>query len=351
MNKDYYNILEVDKNATKDEIKKAYRKLSKKYHPDVSKEVESEAKFKEVSEAYDILSNDEKKDNYDRYGTSDGPSGGFGGFGGFGGGFNMEDIFGQFGNIFGNKGRGRNQNNKKKGSDLRIKVSLNIHDIINGVVKNLKYKRQAKCEPCNGKGGNDVKKCTTCKGSGEIVTEQNSPFGIIQQSHSCNSCNGTGEEVLNKCNYCNGLGTQVKEQSVEVEIPKGVGNGMQMKMSGFGNYIRSGEDGDLIIIFDEIRDSYFRRDAGNIIIDKEISIIDATIGAVIVVKTPRGDVNITIEAGTQVGKVIRVNGKGIEDINYGMGSLIINIIIKIPKSITEEEKNILTNLRNSENFK
>lgn len=342
MSKDYYKILEVDKNSTGDEIKKSYRKLSKKYHPDVNESVGAETKFKEIAEAYETLGDESKRINYDRFGSADSQ-------GGFGGGFGGFDFGEMFGNIFGN--RGRSQPRRNKGSDLRIKVSLTIDDIINGVTKNLKYKRQSKCEPCSGKGGTDVKSCTTCKGSGQIISMQDTPFGKIQHSTTCNSCHGNGEEVLNKCTYCNGQGTQIKEQSVEVEIPKGVSNGMQMKMSGFGNAVRGGEDGDLNIIFDEIRDSYFRRENGNIIIDKEITIIDAIIGASVLVKTPHGDINVTIDPGTQVGKVIRINGKGIQDLNYGMGALIINIIIKIPKSITREEKDILENLRSSENFK
>jgi len=339
---DLYNILGVDRSASQDEIKKAYRKKSKMYHPDVSKDPDAEAKFKEAAEAYDVLSNPEKKSNYDKYGSAEGFSGG--GFGGF----NMEDIFNQFGNIFGN--RGQSKPRKKKGPDLRIKVSLTLDEIIKGTTKKLKYKRQTKCQPCDGKGGTDIRKCVMCSGTGQRMVIQNTPFGQITQSASCPDCQATGEQVSHKCSHCNGQGTQVQEQTVDVDIPAGVSNGMQMNMSGFGNSIRGGEDGDLQIIFDEIRDPSFRREGGNIIIDKEISVIDAIIGATVNVKTPHGEISITIEPGTESGKVLRINGKGIPDINYGMGSLIINLKVKIPKNISDEEKKILINLKKSNSF-
>lgn len=347
MTQDYYKILGIDKNATDDEIKKAYRKMAMKYHPDKNPDDDSaESKFKEAAEAYDVLSNPEKKSNYDRFGTPDASSSGFGS-GGFGG-FNMEDIFSQFGNIFGN--RGRSQPRRKKGPDLRIKVSLTLDEIIKGTTKKIKYKRQTKCEPCGGKGGTDTRSCVMCSGSGERMTIQHTPFGQITQASICPDCYGTGEQVVNKCSHCHGQGTQIKEQTVDVEIPAGVSNGMQMAMNEFGNSIRNGDYGDLHIIFDEIRDTYFRREGGNIIIDKEISVIDAIIGANINIATPHGSINITVEPGTESGKVIRINGKGVPDINYGMGSLIINFKIKIPKSISSEEKNILQDLRKSSNF-
>lgn len=347
MSKDYYNILGIDKNATEDEIKKAYRKMAIKYHPDKNPGDETaEEKFKEAAEAYDILSNPEKKSNYDRFGTSDG--GGFSGFGnGFG--FNMEDIFSQFGNIFGNRGNGR-QKRRKKGPDLRIKVSLTLDEIIKGTTKKLKYKRQEKCQPCNGKGGTDIRQCLMCNGLGERMVIQHTPFGQITQASVCPDCHGTGEQVINKCSHCHGQGTQLKEKTVDVEIPIGVGNGMQMKMHGFGNAIRNGEDGDLQIIFDEIRDTVFRREGGNIIMDKEISVIDAIIGATVNIKTPHGPINLTIEPGTEPGKIVRIHGKGVADINYGMGSLIINLKVKIPKNITKDEKDILQKLKSSNNF-
>lgn len=347
MAKDYYSILGIDKNATEDEIKKAYRKMAMKYHPDKNpNDDKAEAKFKEAAEAYDVLSNSEKRSNYDRFGTADG--GGFGSFGGFGG-FNMEDIFSQFGNIFGNRGRSGN-NRRKKGSDLRIKVSLTLDEIITGVTKKIKYKKQSKCEPCEGKGGTDIRQCVMCGGSGERMVVQHTPFGQITQSSSCPDCQGTGEQVTNKCKHCQGQGTKVTEQTVDVEIPAGVSNGMQMNMHGFGNSIRNGTEGDLNIIFDEIRDPKFRREGGNIIMDTEITVIDAILGSILNIDTPHGPLDITIEPGTEPGKIIRINGKGVPDINYGVGSLIIQLKVKIPKNISPEEKSILQNLKKSNSF-
>lgn len=349
---DLYNILEVDKSATQDEIKKAYRKLSKKYHPDLNKDDNAETKFKEISSAYETLSDDEKRKNYDRFGSTDGASNPFGNpFGGRGHGFNMDDIFSQFGDVFGGGfGGQRHQQRQTKGSDLRIKVSLTIEEIITGTTKKLKYKRHEPCSGCNGKGGSDIRTCIPCNGSGQRTVVQNTPFGQIRNSSMCPDCNGSGNQITNKCNVCDGHGTTTKEQTVDVEIPKGVGNGMQMTMTGFGNHTINGVPGDLYIIFDEIREMYFRREGGNIIVDKEISVIDAIIGANVSVKTPHGDIMVAIEPGTEHGKIIRIHGKGVSDIQEGMGSLVINIKIRIPKSINLDQKAILEKLKSSGNF-
>jgi molecular chaperone DnaJ len=348
---DLYNILEVDKSATQDEIKKAYRKLSKKYHPDVNKDDNAETKFKEISSAYETLSDDEKRKNYDRFGSTDGAPNPFGNpFGGRGHGFNMDDIFSQFGDVFGGGFGGRQQQRQSKGSDLRIKVSLTIEEIISGTTKKLKYKRQEPCGGCNGKGGSDVRSCIPCNGSGQRTVVQNTPFGQIRNVSGCPDCNGSGTQIANKCNVCHGQATTTKEQTVDVEIPKGVGNGMQMTMAGFGNHIINGVAGDLYIVFDEIREMYFRREGGNIIVDQEISVIDAIIGANIPVKTPHGDIMIAIEPGTEHGKIIRIHGKGIADIHEGMGSLVVNIKIRIPKSINLDQKAVLEKLKSSGNF-
>lgn len=349
MTKNYYDILGVDKSASEDEIKKAYRKMAMKYHPDRNPDnSEAEAKFKEAAEAYDVLSNPEKKSNYDRFGTADGGFGSHnGGFGGFGHGFSMDDIFSQFGDIFGNRGQQRRQN---RGSDLRIKVSLTINEIITGCTKKLRYRRQEHCNSCSGTGGTDVRDCLPCNGTGQRTVVQNTPFGQIRQSTGCPDCQGSGKQIKNKCNDCNGLGTTLKDQTVDVEIPAGVGNGMQLTMHGFGNQIRDGIAGDLLILIDEIREHWFRREGGNIIVDKEISVIDAIIGSTVSVKTPHGDVSLAIEPGTEHGRIFRIAGKGVPDINYGMGSLVVNVKIKIPKSINLEEKAILEKLKKSGSF-
>jgi molecular chaperone DnaJ len=352
MSKDYYKVLGVDKNASDDEIKKAYRKMAMKFHPDKNPDnPEAEAKFKEAAEAYDTLSSPDKKSSYDRFGSSGNPFGGGGSpFGG--GGFNMDDIFSNFGDIFGGAFNQRygGQRPQSKGSNLRIKVSLTIDEILKGVSKKLKYKRQDKCTTCDSKGGTDVRNCIPCNGTGHRTVVQNTPFGQIRQATSCPDCAGSGQQVHNKCNDCRGEGTILKEQVVDVEIPAGVSNGIQLTMNGFGNYVRNGQPGDLNIVIDEIRDFSFKRENNNIIVEKTISVIDAIIGANIRVSTPHGEMPITIEPGTEHGKVIRINGKGIPDIQYGLGDLFIKISIKIPKNIELDEQHTLEKLKNSKNF-
>ncbi len=335
MSKDFYSILEIDKGSTQDDIKKAYRKMSKKYHPDVNKESNASDKFKEISEAYDVLSNPEKRSNYDNFGTTDG-QGSFGGF-------DINDIFGSF--------FGGGKKKAKKGQDLRVKVSLSIIEIIDGVKKKIKYNRQVSCQPCNGEGGTNVSKCNSCNGSGERMVIQNSMFGQVRTTTQCSDCQGSGNTIGNKCNVCNGRGTSLKEELLDIDIPAGVGNGMQLTMQGYGNDIKNGVSGDLNIIVDEIREYYFKREGGNLIIEKDISIIDAIVGASILVKTPKGEMSINVEPGSEHGKLIRVRGAGIPDLNYGLGDLIIVLKIKVPNSISESEKEILNSLRASENFK
>ena len=226
MSKDLYNILGVDRNATQDEIKKSYRNLSKKYHPDLNKEPEAEAMFKEISGAYEILSDNEKKSNYDRFGTSDKQSNPFSH------GFDFGDVFSQFSDIFGSRGNPF-QRRKNRGGDLRIKVSLTIEEIIKGSERNIKYKRLDKCTPCDGKGGSDMTSCHNCNGSGRQVITQNTMFGQIRQEVECAQCSGFGSIILNKCTVCNGQGTNIKDENVKVDIPAGVSNGMQLNLEGY----------------------------------------------------------------------------------------------------------------------
>lgn len=357
MSKDYYNILGVNKGASDDEIKKAYRKAAMKWHPDKNPDnPEAESKFKEAAEAYDVLGDSQKRNNYDRFGSTDGnPFGGGNPFGsgGFGHGFSMEDIFSQFGDVFGNFGGNQNsrwKQRQKRGSDLRLKISLNIDEILKGTVKKLKYKRQDSCKSCNGKGGTDVKDCIPCNGSGRRIVVQNTPFGQMRQETGCPDCQGSGKRVSNACNVCHGHGTVSTEQVVDVEVPAGVSTGMVLTMPNFGNNVRDGVPGDLQIVIEEIREFYFKREHNNLVIEKEISVIDAIIGSHIKVKTPHGDVPITIQPGTEHGSTLRVRGKGVPDINLGLGDLIVNISIKIPKNISMDEKYILEKLKNSKNF-
>lgn len=349
---DYYNILGVDKNATEEQIKKAYRKKAMEFHPDKNQgDPNAEAKFKEAAEAYETLSDSDKRSNYDRFGSGGNPFGGGGGnpFGGHG--FNMDDIFSQFGDIFGNRNSGRQQRRQARGSDLRMKVVLNIDEILKGAVKKLKYKRNVKCTPCNGKGGTDVVDCLVCNGQGQRIVVQNTPFGQMRTQTTCPDCQGSGKQIKHKCSSCKGDGTTLEDQVVDVEIPAGVSTGMQLSMQGFGNDIRDGVPGDLYIIVEEAQDFSFKREVNNIIVEKTISVIDAICGAHIKVSTPHGELPVYIEPGTEHGSSIRIGSKGIPDINYGMGDLYIRISIKIPKNIELDEKFVLEKLKDSKNFR
>jgi molecular chaperone DnaJ len=351
MSKDYYKILDIDKNASKEDIKKAYRKMAMKYHPDKNPDnKEAEAKFKEAAEAYEVLSDDNKKSNYDRYGSSDTSGNPFSS--GFG--YDINDIFSQFGDVFGDAfGRryGGQQRRQTKGSDLRIKVTLNIEDILKGTNKKIKYKRQSSCNTCQGKGGTDIRDCSVCNGSGRRTVVQNTPFGQVRQETGCLECKGSGKQVKNKCGQCHGEGTISKEEVIDIDIPSGLKSGVQLEMRGYGNHIRDGVPGDLYIIIDELKESYFRRENNNIIIEKEISVIDAIIGSNLKVKTPHGEMDLKIDQGTQHDTRIRFSGKGIPDFNYGLGDLYIIVKIRVPKDINLEEKSILEKLSKSKNFK
>lgn len=348
MSKDYYKILGVERGSSEDEIKKAYRKMAMQYHPDKNSSPDAESKFKEAAEAYDILSSPDKKSNYDRYGTADSNP-----FGGRGGGFDMDDIFSQFGDIFGQfNGRYRQGQSQRqeRGSDLRINVSLTIDEVLKGCNKKLKFKRSCKCEKCSGSGGTDSRNCLPCNGTGQRVVIQNTPFGQIRQSTYCPDCSGKGKQIVNKCVVCQGDGTSLKEEIVSVDIPAGVCTGMNLNMRGYGNESRTGDSGNLIIQIEEITEKYFRRENNNIIIDKTISVVDAIIGSNVKVKTPHGEISVAITPGTSHGDVLRVRGKGVPDYNLGLGDLLINISLKIPKSIDLDEKFTLEKLRNSKNF-
>lgn len=348
--KDFYQILGVDRNASEDEIKKAYRKLAVKYHPDKNQgNKEAEEKFKEIAEAYDTLGDAEKKRNYDTFGTSNPNSGGFNPFG-QGHGFSMDDIFSQFGDIFG--GGGRQKTRTKVGSDLRIKIQLDINDILFGTSKKLKFTRNDKCKKCDGKGGNDVRDCIPCNGSGNRVVVQNTVLGQIRQMTTCTNCNGSGKVVFNKCTSCKGDGTSPLEQVIDVEIPKGAVNGVVLTMSGYGNYIRDGRPGDLHIMIEEIPNKDFIREGNNLLHEEIVSIPDLVLGTTIPINTPHGKIDIKLEPGTEVGTVFKYDNKGVPDINSGrMGNLYVKIKVKIPKNINDQEKSLIEKLKDSNNFK
>lgn len=371
--RDYYEILGVDKNADKKAIKKAYRKKAIKYHPDKNPDdKEAEEKFKEAAEAYEVLHDDQKRAKYDRYGHA-GVSGNAAGGGGFRtrGGMTMEDIFSQFGDIFGEGGspfesffgggrRGgggqRRRTTGKKGSNLRIKVALTLEEIANGVTKKIKVQKYSKCSECNGSGAKDsssVKTCETCKGSGFVRQVSSTFLGQMQTTRTCPSCNGKGETITDACKACGGAGRQRNEEKIEIDIPAGVEDGMQLSMRGYGNAgANGGPAGDLLINIQEKEHKYLKRDGQNLNYDLYINFADAALGTSIKVPTIHGKVKIKVPAGTQSGKILRLRGKGLPAVqSYGKGDQLIHVNVWTPKDLSPDEKEILKDLRDSENFK
>ncbi|RZK58359.1 MAG: molecular chaperone DnaJ [Pedobacter sp.] len=367
--RDYYDILGVTKSASADEIKKAYRKLAIKYHPDKNPDDKSaEDKFKEAAEAYEILSNAEKKQRYDQYGHA-GVGGAAGGGGYGGGGMNMEDIFSQFGDIFGGGGgspfdsffgggqsRGGGGRRVAKGSNLRIKVKLTLEEIANGAEKKIKVNKQISCKTCDGSGAKDkgsVSTCKTCGGSGAVRRVTNTILGQMQTTATCPTCHGSGQQITAKCGACHGEGTVRGEETITINIPAGVSEGMQLSMAGKGNAApNGGVPGDLIILIEELPHDTLKREGNNIVYDLHVSIVDAALGYSAEVPTIDGKAKIKIEAGTQSGKLLRLKGKGIPEVNsYHRGDQIIHVNIWTPKALSTEERAILEKLRESPNFK
>ncbi|WP_113653880.1 molecular chaperone DnaJ [Pedobacter namyangjuensis] len=367
--RDYYDILGVTKSASADEIKKAYRKLAIKYHPDKNPDDKSaEDKFKEAAEAYEILSNAEKKQRYDQYGHA-GVGGASGGGGYGGGGMNMEDIFSQFGDIFGGGGgspfdsffgggqsRGGGGRRVAKGSNLRIKVKLTLEEIANGAEKKIKVNKQITCKTCDGSGAKDkgsVSTCKTCGGSGAVRRVTNTILGQMQTTATCPTCHGSGQQITAKCGACHGEGTVRGEETITINIPAGVSEGMQLSMAGKGNAApNGGVPGDLIILIEELPHDTLKREGNNIVYDLHVSIVDAALGYSAEVPTIDGKAKIKIEAGTQSGKLLRLKGKGIPEVNsYHRGDQIIHVNIWTPKALSSEERAILEKLRESPNFK
>lgn len=349
MSKDYYKILEVDRNASPDEIKKSYRKLALKFHPDKNPDnKEAEEKFKDISEAYEILSDSEKKLQYDTYGSVGGNQNFSGGASPF------DDLFSQFGDIFGSfGGRRSNQPRQKRGSDLRVKVSITLHDILFGSTKKIKYNRDVKCTSCDGKGGQELTTCLPCQGSGHRTYIQNTPFGTIRQTAVCSHCSGSGKMIKNPCKMCSGRGVNPHVETVDVEIPKGTVNGSFMAMPQYGNWVSDGVPGDLQVVIEEIPDTKFKREELNLIYDAKISVIDAIIGTEKKLNLPHGnEIKYTIQPGTQFGKLLRITGKGIPDAHFKgqYGDLIIRVTFEIPNRISIEERQLLEHLKKSKNF-
>ncbi len=359
--RDYYEILGVSKNADKSEIKKAYRKVAVKYHPDKNPgDKEAEEKFKEAAEAYEVLSDDEKRAKYDRFGHS--AFDGAGGFGG-GGGMTVEDIFSHFGDIFGDMGFGgfggfgRSTSSRKrvsKGTNIRIRVKLSLKDILYGTTKKVKVRKHVKCSYCNGTGAenNEVETCSTCNGRGQVIRVQNTFLGQMQTSSVCPSCHGQGTIIKHKCSHCHGEGIVKGEEIVHVNVPAGVSEGMQMKLGGKGNAARRGGiNGDLIVIFEEEEHPELIRDENDLLYNLHISFPDAALGTSAEIPAIDNKVKIKIPPGTQSGKILRLRGKGLPSYGtYGKGDILVKVNVWTPTNLTKEEKRILEKLKDSSNF-
>lgn len=365
--RDYYEILGVSKSSSADDIKKAYRKVAMQYHPDRNPgDKEAEEKFKEAAEAYEVLSDADKKAKYDRFGhQAFGP--GTAGGSGFGRSSNMEDIFSQFGDIFGDDmfgnffgsgGRrgGAARPRGQRGSNLRIKMKLSYEEIAKGVTKNVKVKKHIVCTACGGNGAKDkssVQSCGTCGGSGQVRRVTNTFLGQMQTVTTCPTCNGEGTTVMAKCTVCKGEGRVYGEETISIDIPAGVQEGMQLSMSGKGNAgERGGIPGDLIIQIEEEQHTELQRDGLNVAYDLHISIPDAAFGTNVEVPTIDGRAKIKIPPGTQGGKIFRLKGKGFPEVQgYGRGDQLIHVNVWTPQHLTAEEKDMLEKLNNSPNFK
>ena len=361
--RDYYEVLGVERNADADTIKKAYRKAAIKYHPDKNPgDKEAEEKFKEAAEAYDVLSNEDKRARYDRYGHAGmggAAGGGYGGFGGgFGGGFTMDDIFEQFGDIFGGAfgGGGRSRSRTNRGGDIRVTVRLTLQEVAEGVTKKLKLNKTVTCEKCGGSGAKDASSivtCPECKGSGYIITVQNSFFCRMQTQSVCPTCGGTGRSIKDKCSKCGGEGTERGQEIVEVKIPAGIAEGMAVTVRGKGNAARrGGVSGDLIVVIEEEHNPELIRDGNDLIHNMNITVTTALLGGEVEVPTIDGKVRIKIAPGTHAGKVLRLRGKGLPDVNgYGRGDIMVVVDITIPDDLTKEERKLIEQLAEQPHFK
>jgi molecular chaperone DnaJ len=351
--RDYYEILGVSKSASEAELKKAYRKLALQYHPDKNPDnKEAEEKFKEAAEAYEVLSDSDKRARYDRFGHA-----GVGGAasGGYGGGMNMEDIFNQFGDIFGGSfggfggfgGGARGGSRVVKGTNLRVKIKLSLEEIVNGVRKKIKVNKLVNAE------GVTFKTCSTCNGSGRVMRVAQTPFGHMQTAATCNACGGAGNIVDSRPPDSDVNGLKRQEEVIEIDIPAGVEDGMQLNVQGKGNAGPfNGVPGDLLVVIEELEHDQLRRDGEHLHFEAFVSFVDATLGNTIEVPTISGKAKIKIEPGTQSGKMLRLRGKGIPNIHgYGTGDLFVHINVWTPTKLSKSEREILESLSESENFR
>lgn len=369
--RDYYEVLGVAKNATADEIKKAYRKKAIQYHPDRNPgNKEAEEKFKEAAEAYDVLSDADKRARYDQFGHSMGPQGfgggGFGGgYGGFGGGMSMEDIFAHFGDIFGGRfsgfgggfdgSEGRPRKHVNKGTDLRVTVKVTLKDVMNGVDKKLKIPKLVADPACKGTGAKDgtaFGTCPRCHGSGYISTVQQTIMGPMESHSVCPECNGEGKIITEQCPHCHGTGVEKKEEIVSFHIPAGVENGMVLTIRGQGNAPRhGGVNGDLLIVIQEEKDPDLIREGDDLIYNLMLDFPTAALGGTVEIPTIEGKARLKIAPGTQPGKVLRLRGKGIPKMNSSIkGDLLVNVMVYVPENLNDKEKNAIESLKDSENI-
>lgn len=364
--KDFYELLGVSKNATAEELKKAYRKLAIQYHPDKNPgDAEAEAKFKEIAEAYSVLTDPQKKARYDQFGHAGlGGAAGGGQYGG--GGFSMDDIFSQFGDIFGDDspfgsffGGSRSGNGGRrgvrKGSDLRIKLKLDLADIAKGVEKKIKVKRYTSCNSCSGNGsknGSSLQTCGTCQGQGQVRRVQQTMLGQMVSTSTCPTCNGEGKIVSERCETCFGEGRQLSEDMISIKIPAGVAEGMQLSMSGKGNVpVRGGVAGDLLIVIEEEEHPDLKRDGNNLIYDLPVNFADAALGKEVEIPTVDGKVKTKLKSGIQSGEILRLRGKGLPNLNgYGTGDQLVHVSVFTPTHLSSEERQMLEKLRDSPNF-
>lgn len=364
--RDYYEVLGVDKNASEDEIKKAYRKIAIKYHPDRNPgNKEAEDKFKEAAEAYDVLHDAQKRQQYDQFGF-DGPAGagGFGGFSGAGG-FSMDDIFSMFGDVFGGRGGfggfggGQRRPAQHRGSDLRLKVRLSLQEISTGVTKKFKVKKDVTCNHCHGSGaenGSSKDTCPTCHGSGVVTHTTQSLFGMMQTQSVCPTCQGEGTIIKDKCHECGGSGIVKGDEVVEINIPAGVAEGMVVNVPGKGNAGRhNGITGNIQVFIEEEPNETFVRDGNDVIYNLLLDFPTAALGGSVEIPTiDDGKVKIKIEPGTQPGKTLRLRGKGlpaVQGYGHGTGDLVVNISVYVPKELSRSEKEALQTMQKSDNFK
>ena len=363
--RDYYEILGINRNATKDEIKKAYRKLAMQYHPDRNPgDNSAEEKFKEAAEAYEILSHDDKRNNYDRFGHEGVRGSGFGaeGFS------SVNDIFSHFSDIFGGssifddffgggqRGRSRRRGPGVPGSDLRVGLKLTLEEIATGVSKKIKIRKQVKCSDCNGTGaqaGTSLKTCPVCNGAGEVKTVSRSVFGQFVNIQACNNCQGEGQVVDSPCKTCSGDGRIEAESTVKIDVPSGVEEGMSMTIRGEGNAgKRGGQAGDILVIFQEVHHESFIREKDDIIFNLFITFPQAALGAEVEVPTLNGKAMLKIDPGTQPGKMLKMKGKGIKHLNYsGSGDQIVRVNVAVPQKLNSKEKDLIKQLSDLPNIK